>query len=120
MLVRGISVECSGYDGLPIKNHLPPELRDAFRTRRQWLEGGFVPRDAATAVPMHPNAMNKKLVDYFYADDVEIPAGDVPRNCLTCRIRGGNRFCVIAGGFVGEANRCSEYEPKFSDGHQVA
>lgn len=66
MLVKGVDVVCSDYDGLPIKNRLPDELRNAFKTRKQWLELGRVPSGTATAVPMHPNSMNKKLIDYYH------------------------------------------------------
>ena len=116
MLVRGIDVRVSDYDGLPVKNHLPESLEKAFKTRRQWLALGYVPGEKATAVPMHPNLMHKKLVEYFHEDDVKGLSGDIPRNCLTCVFRSRRSFCVVAGDYVGEVNCCSEYEPKFRAG----
>lgn len=113
MLVKGVDVRVSDYDGLPIKNKLPPDLMDKFKTRKQWLEVGRVLSETATAVPMHPNAMNKKLVGYFHVDDVVEITDKAPRNCLTCATRNDNGFCPFAGAFVGEVNGCSEYEPKF-------
>ena len=82
----------------------------------EWLALGYVPGEKATAVPMHPNLMNKKLVEYFHEDDVEGLSGDILRNCLTCVFRSKRSFCVVAGDYVGEANCCSEYEPKFRAG----
>lgn len=114
MLLRGVDVRVSDWDGLPIKNKLTESLGDQYKTRKQWLSLGYVLGESASAVPMHPNAMNKKLVEYFHEDDV-VPlsaGGDMPRNCLTCKIREG-RYCVFAGDYVGEVNGCSEWEARF-------
>lgn len=114
MLLHGVDVRVSNYDGMPIKNKLPDDLRESFLTRRQWLAKGYVPSDWATAIAMHPNAMNKKLVEYFHEDDVTpLSRADVPRSCLTCKWRERSRLCYRAGGYVGERNCCSEWEPRF-------
>lgn len=99
-----------------MKNRLSESLEKAFKTRRQWLALGYVPGEKATAVPMHPNLMNKKLVEYFHEDDVKGLSDDIPRNCLTCAFRSRRSYCVVAGDYVGEVNCCSEYEPKFRAG----
>lgn len=114
-MLDGFDVRVSDYDGLPVKNKLPGGLRDCYRTRRQWLAIGCVPSDIASAVPMHPNAMNKKLVEYFHRDDVVALSGgiEIPRNCLTCRTRTQAGYCMVAGGYVGETNCCSEWGRRF-------
>ena len=41
MRIEGFDVTyLSSYDGLPVKNHLPVELRERFKTENQWLESG--------------------------------------------------------------------------------
>ena len=43
MRIEGFDVTyLSSYDGLPVKNHLPVELRERFKTENQWLESGYV------------------------------------------------------------------------------
>ena len=61
----------------------------------------YVPGGKATAVPMHPNLMNKKPVEHFHEDDAEGLFGDIPRNCLTCVFRSKRSFCAAAGDYVG-------------------
>lgn len=39
---------------------------------------------------------------------------DIPKNCLTCNYRSEQSFCVIVGDYVGEINRCSEWESKYA------
>lgn len=70
MLILGCRVGVSEWDGLPIKDKLPDCLQELYATRKQWLFRGFEVSPGAKPVPMHPNAMNKKLVEYFYRDDV--------------------------------------------------
>ena len=41
MRIEGFDVTyLSSYDGLPVKNHLPVELRERFKTENQWLGAG--------------------------------------------------------------------------------
>lgn len=100
----------SEYDGKIVKNHLPPEIKDRFLTKNQWLEKGFVPKKDATVFEFHPSWMNKKLCSYFLDSDIE-PVSDSLECCGTCKIY-KNRFCIIAGEHVSVNNRCSEYEKK--------
>lgn len=110
MQIDGVDVTfLSGWDGKPIKNKLPGGLKDRLKTENQWLESGFLLRDGAIGYEMHSNAISKKLFTYYMDYDVEeITENNVPRNCLTCKIRTG-RFCVIAGDYVGANTGCSEW-----------
>lgn len=65
------SVKVSDYDSKPIKNKLPPELREKFLTRQQWEDLQMEIKKGAEPVAMHPNAMSKKLCYYYYIDDVQ-------------------------------------------------
>ena len=50
----------------------------------------------------------------FLRDVVKMDGNDIPKNCLTCNYRSEQGFCVIAGDYVGEINRCSEWESKYA------
>jgi len=110
MLIDGVKVKyVSNWDGKPIKNKLPTELRERMRTKNQWLEAGFLLKPNATGHEMHSNSMGKKLFTYYIDSDVEsITADNAPENCITCKMRTG-RFCIVAGDYVSANNRCSEY-----------
>ena len=99
----------SEWDGLPIKNHLPDELKERMKTENQWLEYGYVIKVDAPAYEMHPSVMAKKTFVYYLDKDVEAITGEnTPKNCLTCSMREG-RFCAIAGDYVSSKNCCSEW-----------
>ena len=110
MKIDGIEViYFSDWDGLPVKNHLPEELRARMKTENQWLEEGFVPRPNAPKFEMHPSSLAKKTCVYYLNTDVQkANLVSTPKNCMTCNIRTG-RYCVVAGGYVGARNCCSEW-----------
>lgn len=60
----------SAYDGLPVKNHLPEEIKDRFRTENQWLESGYRLVAGAVGREMHPSTMSKRLYTYYLDDQV--------------------------------------------------
>ena len=66
----GRTVTANAEDGLPVKNHLPPDLGAAFRTESQWLAIGYVPAGGATKYEMHPSMMSRRTYTYYYKDDV--------------------------------------------------
>ena len=51
---------------------------------------------------------------YLDTDVVKMDGNDIPKNCLTCNYRSEQSFCVIVGDYVGEINRCSEWESKYA------
>lgn len=113
MQIDGVTVTyLSEWDGLPVKNHLPAELQDRLKTENQWLEAGYVLKAGARKYELHPSALAKRLCAYYLDVDVEpvAPASD-PQSCMTCQRRAG-RHCVVAGGFVGANQRCSEWTPR--------
>lgn len=61
----------SSYDGLPVKNHLPVELRERFKTENQWLESGYVLVAGAVGLEMHPTAVSRTLCTYYLDTQVE-------------------------------------------------
>lgn len=54
--------------------------------------------------------MGYHILDY----DIELVSEFGLQNCLTCNYRSEQSFCVIAGDYVGEINRCSEWESKYA------
>lgn len=112
MVIDGVEVkrfaEC---DGLPIKNHLPIEIRERMQTEIQWLEGGYVIKPDATRYEMHASCMSKKTFTYYLDKDVEqITPENAPEYCSTCSIRRG-KFCDFAGDYVSAKGHCSEWMP---------
>ena len=66
MRIEGFDVTyLSSYDGLPVKNHLPVELRERFKTENQWLESGYVLVAGAVGLEMHPTAVSRTLCTYY-------------------------------------------------------
>lgn len=112
MQIDGISVtRFSDFDGLPIKNHLPESLRERMKTENQWLESGYFLKPGATKYEMHPSVLSKRLCSYYLDTDVEKPdPANVPKNCMTCRIRDG-RYCCVAGDYISAKHCCSEWDP---------
>lgn len=112
MKIDGIEVVyLSDWDGLPVKNHLPEELRERMKTENQWLEAGFLLKCGATKYEMHPSVLSKRLCTYYLDSDVKkLDAASAPRNCMTCSIRNG-RYCIVAGDYVSAKNCCSEWDP---------
>lgn len=99
----------SEWDGLPIKNKLPEELKCRLKTEIQWIEEGFVVKSTSMVYEMHPSVMAKRTFKYYLDKDVEpITADNNFKSCLTCGIRSG-RFCEVAGDWVGLKNCCSEW-----------
>lgn len=111
-IIELLNVRCSDYDGKPIKNKLPEEFKDRFKTEKQWLDEGKQLKADARFVEMHPNAMNKKLCKYYLDEDLE----DVSPNreiCVNCGLRYAEQGrCPVMGGFVSADGRCSEWVPK--------
>lgn len=116
MKIDGVEIyRFSDWDGLPIKNHLPAELKERLKTQNQWLEDGYVLKKGAKKYEMHPSVMAKRTSIYYLDSDVEEARGsNAPKNCLTCTIRRG-RFCMIAGDYVGAKNCCSEWTPEWAE-----
>lgn len=110
MIIDGAlyEVAVSEYDGKPIKNKLPEELRNKFMTKKQWLEEEKTLKEGAIEYQMHPNAMNKKLCVYYFEGDT-VPLSDAVKICANCSIRGTSRYCVVAGDFVNMEGHCSEW-----------
>jgi len=70
--LKGYEIEyLSEWDGLPVKNHLPEELKESFFTRIQWWEKGYEVKESAEGTFMHPSALAKRLCEYFFRDEVE-------------------------------------------------
>lgn len=61
----------SEWDGLLVKSRLPPEVEAGFKTRNQWAEQEFYPKDDARPVRMHPSPRAKRIFDYFHVSDTE-------------------------------------------------
>ena len=98
----------SEYDNKIVKNHLPEEIKNRFLTKKQWLEKGFIPKENAKAIEMHPSWMSKILCEYYLDSDVE----SVPKSlecCSTCMYY-KNRFCKVNLYHVSADSRCSEYD----------
>lgn len=114
MKIAGFEISyLSEWDGLPVKNHLPSELKERMKTENQWLEAGYVVKAQATAYELHPSALAKRTCTYYLDEDVEaIHTDNAPRNCMTCSIRSGH-YCPVASDYVGSSYCCSEYEPLF-------
>jgi len=110
MKIAGFEVTyLSSWDGLPVKNHLPPELCARMKTENQWLEAGYILKKDATKYEMHPSALAKRLFTYYLDIDTEkVMRSNAPKNCMTCSIRRG-RFCDVAGDYVSSKNGCSEW-----------
>lgn len=113
MKIKGIKVErFSEYDGLPIKNKLPEELRERLKTRKQWMEEGYRVKEDAEGYEMHASVPAKKSFMYFLDDDVtKMTPDNMPENCSTCSLR-SKGYCIVMADFVGAEGRCSEWNPK--------
>lgn len=104
-----LNVRCSDYDGKPIKNKLPDELKERFKTEKQWIDEGKRVTSNARFVEMHPNAMNKKLCKYYLDEEVEDLPYDV-KICATCSLRHAEEGrCPVAGTFVSGDGHCNEW-----------
>lgn len=112
MKIEGFEITyLSSYDGLPVKNHLPAELKDRFKTENQWLESGYNLVVGAVGREMYPNAINKKLCVY-YLDSQVLHYSEFDKDsriCATCRIR-EDRYCPVAGEYVSMKHSCSEWD----------
>lgn len=100
----------SEYDGKPVKNHLPVEIKERLLTKNQWLAKGYQPKQDATIYAMHPTYMSKILCDYYLDTDVE-PIPDDLECCATCKYRNKRTsYCIWVGDYVSVTASCSEYE----------
>lgn len=107
-------IELLSEYGLCYKNKLPMELRERLFTRKQWLEKGYVLKENAKEYPMHSQMNYKNRVVYYLDEDVQkMSSCNVVKNCLTCFYRDERSYCEIAGDYVGEINRCSEWVNKY-------
>ena len=105
-----LNVGASDYDGKPIKNKLPEDLKCRFRTEKQWLDEGKQIKENARFVEMHPNAMNKKLCKYYLDEEVEPLSADkeICANCVLRNVEEGR--CPVMGSFVSSSGHCSEWQ----------
>ena len=110
--IDGIQITyLSSYDGFPIKNHAPEELKERLKTKLQWLELGFSPKENAEPYEMHPQAGARKTCMYYLDNDVEpINSETAPRSCYTCAFR-QKYFCEIRGDYISGDHYCSEWIP---------
>lgn len=100
----------SDYDNLPIKNKLPDKVRNRFWTKKQWLELGKKPKENAACMLMHPNSMAKKLIAYYFEEDVE-NFDRKQKICVNCAYRNPTTYyCIVAGSHVSPDHKCSEWE----------
>ena len=115
LIIDGIEITTySAYDGMPIKNEVPQELRERLKTRNQWFELGFVPKTDAVAYDFHPNDQHKLLRSYYLDTDVissKDPSAPTPKICKYCEYR-YYKWCPIAGDKVPDTHHCSEWEEK--------
>ena len=103
------NVTTSMYDGKPIKNKLPDEIKDRFLTEKQWIDEGKQLKEDAKFIEMHPNAMNKKLCKYYIDEEVE-PLSEDKEICANCSLRTAEfGRCPVAGSFVSGTGHCSEW-----------
>ena len=108
MKIDGIEIlYLSEYDGKPVKNKLPAELKERLLTRNQWLEEGFMVKEGEEGYEMHSNMMGKKTFTYFLDSQVEKIRAD-EEICATCSLR-TNRYCLVMGDYVNMEGRCSEW-----------
>lgn len=114
IIIDGVGIkDLSEWDRKPVKNKLPMELKERMKTEKQWLEMGYLIKKNAKGYEMHPNMMSKKLFLYYLDSQVEKMTNlNAQKNCGTCSYR-ENRYCFIAGDFVGVSNCCSEWVNKF-------
>lgn len=70
-LFGGEEVTVNDYDGVPVKNHLPPALGVKYKTKRQWGELGIRVLPGARAVYMHPSMAALKTFVYYHEDDTD-------------------------------------------------
>lgn len=108
-IYKMLNVRRSDYDGKPIKNKLPDEIRYRFKTEKQWIDEGKQLRENARYIEMHPNAMNKKLCKYYLDEEVETLSLD-KKICANCKLRRAEAGrCVVMGTFVSGTSHCSEW-----------
>lgn len=67
-----------------------------------------------TKLLVKPKNYRNRVIYYLDTDVVKMDGNDIPKNCLTCNYRSEQSFCVIVGDYVGEINRCSEWESKYA------
>lgn len=111
MTIDGFEItRFSEYDELPIKNHLPPELRDRMKTERQWLDAGFLLKPEATKYEMHPAVLSKRTFIYYLDSDVEeMTMDNAPdHKCITCSYR-PKKFCLLQEAYVSPLGSCHEW-----------
>lgn len=78
-----------------------------YRTEKQWLDAGFVPKKESTGCEMHASMMSSKTYIYYLPEDVE-PIKKKTKCCRTCSIREG-KFCIVAGDYISLTHCCSEW-----------
>lgn len=72
MKIDNMIVCCaSEWDGLPIKNKLPEELKARLKTEEQWFDNGYVLKENAAPYEMHPSVLAKRTCVYYLDTDVE-------------------------------------------------
>ena len=107
MQIEGFDIYVSEYDGKPVKNKLPAELRNRFLTENQWLEKGYIVKDGMVGYEMHSTIMGKKLFTYYLDTQVEEIRKGVEM-CANCKIR-DNRFCILREDYINMTGHCSEW-----------
>ena len=101
--------EAAADPDLPIKNRLPEDEREDFKTANQWAEHGCRPKRFAEPVLMRPSK-GRKPCRYYRTADVEFIDEDWAKTCLSCSVRQDSYYCPVAGGKIGRNARCSEWE----------
>lgn len=100
----------STYDGKPIKNWLPDEIKEKFWTENQWLDKGMVLKKNAEAIEMHSHVNGMKLYKYYFETEVE-PLTDEIEKCANCVYRYAEEGrCPVMGEFVSPKGHCSEWQ----------
>lgn len=99
-----------GENGILIKNRQPLD----YRTPIQWEYVGRKIKSDAIGKQMYASRQSKKIFTYYLIEETEeITSDNVEKSCLTCSYIGNNKFCEIAGDYVGKINLCSEWTSKY-------
>ena len=108
MKIDGIEITyLSDYDGKPVKNQLPAELKNRLKTENQWMDQGYSVKENEQGYEMHSNMMSKKLFTYYLDKQVEKIDED-EEICATCKLH-SERFCVVMGDYIRLNGHCSEW-----------
>ncbi len=94
--------------GIPVKNHLPEELKERLKTEKQWLDEGKSIKEGAECFEMHSSMRSFKTYKYFLENDVE-SVNEEKELCINCSLRNKRKFCLVMGDRVSSDGHCSEW-----------